>query len=165
MFGANPFGVAYWGQGYAQNVVQVPVFFQISTAGPSWEIAELSRVSPQVPPIYGSGMIGQSVSSLQNIRYAVRATVNGIAYNPTGDAVQFGFLPSATNLANVVPSSWVSGDWETDTITGQTAYVATCLVGPGGDFAPAASTVYWVWVKITDNPEIPVLLAGQLQVT
>lgn len=110
-------------------------------------------------------MIGQSYESLQYIRYVVKATVNGnSSYNPTSDTVQFGFDSTPSSRGDVPPGSWVAGSWETDTISGQTAYVAKCLVGPGGTFVPAARTTYWVWIQITDNPEIPVMQVGQLQI-
>jgi hypothetical protein len=50
-------------------------------------------------------------------------------------------------------------------IGGQTTYVAKCLVGPAGTFVPTANTNYWLWLKVTDSPEIPVLLVGELRVT
>ena len=109
--------------------------------------------------------VTQSSASLQYLRVQVVATVNGVnPYNPTGDAVQFGFLPLTGNRADTVPGSWVAGSWEIDTIAGQTAYVARCLVGPGGTFQPTAQTTYWTWIKLTDNPEIPVLQVGQLTI-
>lgn len=111
-------------------------------------------------------MIGQPFTSLQFIRYKITATVNGVSgYDPTGDEVQFGFQPAASIASDVAPTEWVVGSWETDTIAGATAYVARCLVGPGGAFEPTAMTNYWVWIVVTDNPEIPVLQVGQLQIT
>jgi len=113
-----------------------------------------------------SMVFGQSVAALQYIRVAVHAIVNGNAsYNPTVDTVQFGFLNEATNSSSTAPSSWLAGSWETQVISGQTTYVAKCLVGPGGTFVPAANTNWWTWAKISDNPEVPVLFVGELRVT
>ena len=110
--------------------------------------------------------IGQSVATLQYIRVQVTALVNGNAnYNPTGDTVQFGFLNQSTNQQSTAPSSWVSGVWETGGTTQSPIYTAKCLVGPGGTFAPTANTGYWVWVKIADSPEVPVMFVGELRVT
>jgi len=110
--------------------------------------------------------IGQPASSLQYIRYKVTATVNGNpGYDPTADVVQFGFQPTASVAADVAPTTWLTGSWETDTISGVTAYVARCLVGPGGTFVPATLTNYWVWLRVEDNPEIPVVQVGELQIT
>ncbi len=104
-------------------------------------------------------MISMSASSLQYIRYAVKATVNGNPdYNPTSDTVEFGFTPSPS----AVPASdaWIDGSWETDP---GPVYVARCLVGPDGD-ATLAVGVYSVWVRITDSPEIPIRQPGQLKI-
>ena len=106
----------------------------------------------------------QGIATLQYLRVAVSATVNGASYNPTVDVVQFGFQPEATYTASEAPSTWYSGSWETVGTGAQVSYVAKCLVGPGGTFAPTAPVDYWVWIKITDSPEIPVLFVGELQV-
>jgi len=106
-------------------------------------------------------MPSQFVGSLQYIRYWVQAVVNGNAtYNPTSDVVEFGFTTSAT----VEPSVWYTGLWETDTIANQPAYIAKILVGPAGTFVPASQTTYYVWIRVTDNPEVPVMQPGTLVV-
>lgn len=107
----------------------------------------------------------QGVATLQYLRVTVKATVNGnTSYNPTADTVQFGFQAETAYSSTQAPSSWVAGSWETVGSGAQVSYVARCLVGPGGTFVPTAETDYWVWVKITDSPEIPVLFVGELQV-
>ncbi len=107
----------------------------------------------------------QGVATLQYLRVAVKATVNGnTAYNPTSDTVQFGFQLETTYTPTQAPTVWYAGSWETVGSGSQVSYVARCLVGPGGTFTPTAETDYWFWVKITDSPEIPVLFVGELQV-
>ena len=107
------------------------------------------------------------VGTLEYLRLRVSATVNGnTGYNPTNDVVQFGFVvKGGGNTPSTVPTQWYTGSWETTTITGQTAYIAKVLVGPGGTFTPSANTTYFVWLKITDNPEIPERQVAQLVVT
>jgi hypothetical protein len=46
--------------------------------------------------------------------------------------------------------------------TASSAYYALCLVGPGGTTTLTAG-IWTVWVQVTDNPEIPVINAGQIQ--
>lgn len=105
-------------------------------------------------------MIRVSSLSLQYVRYQVRATLLGADYNPTGDTVQFAFTDGSD------PAAWVAGAWETSTDpdTDQTSYVARCLIGPGSSNALTKGKWY-AWVKITDSPEVPVILAGTILVT
>jgi hypothetical protein len=111
-------------------------------------------------------ILGQSVSTLQYIRIAVHATVNGNAsYNPTGDTVQFGFQNQATTSSSTAPSAWVAALWETDVVSGQTVYVAKCLVGPGGTFVPTANSNWWLWIFVQDSPEQPKIFVGELRIT
>ena len=109
------------------------------------------------------------VGTVEYLRVQVKALVNGnAAYNPTSDVVQFGFVPQGGgNTASTEPTSQqlYTGAWETDTITGQTAYVAKCLVGPGATFTPTANTTYFLWLKIQDSPEIPLKYVGTFSVT
>jgi hypothetical protein len=116
--------------------------------------------------VVGNGTIGQPVGSLNYVRFQVKANVNGNpGYDPTGDVVQFAFLDILSHSADDEPVSWTNGSWETDTITGQNAYVAKILVGPAGSFVPTQGTNYWIWMKITDSPEVPVMQVGTLQVS
>lgn len=54
----------------------------------------------------------------------------------------------------------LSSDYKTATWDGTSAKT---LVGPG--VLPLAPGNYKVWVKVTDNPEVPVLAAGTITVT
>lgn len=149
----------------------VPVGPSISAmarlAPPAWAVTTVPTLQWRATPAPGglSMPLGQPASSLQYIRFRVTASVNGNqAYNPTGDAVGFGFVAISSGGGNVPPGSFLAGSWETDTIAGQTAYIAKILVGPGGSFTPAAGTSWWVWIKITDSPEVPVIPAGRLDI-
>jgi hypothetical protein len=42
-------------------------------------------------------------------------------------------------------------------------YSAKCLVGPSGTTNPGIGR-YYLYLKITDSPEIPVLVAGLLEI-
>lgn len=74
--------------------------------------------------------------------------------NPTADVVQFAFPTPGTE-----PATFYNGSWQT--ISG--IYHARCLVGPGG-VVTLTPAFYDVYVKITDSPEVPVLLAGLMEV-
>ena len=104
----------------------------------------------------------QSVLSTQYVQIPVTAFgTAGTVYNPTGDTVQFAFTPATYPVTE--PSAWLSGSWVT--FPGP-AYWAQCLTGPGTAAATALTIGTWqVWVKITDNPEVPVLQPSLLTIT
>lgn len=101
----------------------------------------------------------KSVLSTVYIKSQITATVNGVyPYNPTVDVVQAAFVAPGTNPGAL---DWKSASWETKGST----YFARCLVGPGvGAALDLVAGTYRMWIKITDNPEIPVLEAGNLRV-
>lgn len=109
----------------------------------------------------GYDSIGMSRLSTQYYLVPVAASTSGTSYNPTGDTVQFAFMPQATQVPG--NSDWVSGSWQTVPTSVLYPYAARCLVGPAGTANPGIGT-YYVYCKITDSPEIPVLLAGILQI-
>jgi hypothetical protein len=49
---------------------------------------------------------------------------------------------------------WSTAIWDPDNIT------ALLLVGPDSPFGVVAPGRYYVWVKVDDNPEEPVMYAG-----
>jgi hypothetical protein len=108
-----------------------------------------------------TGAVPISRLSLQYLTVPVQAFKSGTAYDPTADVVQFAFVD---NVGSVPTSGmWVSGSW-ISLPNYSYPWAAQCLVGPGGSTAPSTGT-YTVWVQIFDNPEIPVLIAGQMQVS
>jgi len=105
-------------------------------------------------------VIIQDGLSRQYVRVLVTATTAGAPYNPTGDAVEFAFT-----IPGGVPSDgdWQPGSWDSTEPLPDGSYVAQCLVGPGGTTTLPAG-VYTIRVRVTDNPETPVLTAGQLKI-
>jgi len=87
--------------------------------------------------------------SLIYVKVQVTATKAGATYNPTSDTVQIAFIGDSLEPAS---GDWKSALWETI----GSLYYAKILVGPGGTVTLAPGT-YDPWVKITDNPEIPVM--------
>jgi hypothetical protein len=106
------------------------------------------------------------MSHLSTVDYLVpvNATQSGAAYNPTSDTVQFAFMPTPAQ----VPGSgdWVTGAWDADPSSILYPYNAKVLVGAGASGAAVLGIgTYQVYVEITDNPQVPVVIAGQLQVS
>jgi hypothetical protein len=100
--------------------------------------------------------------STEYILIPVSVTKAGIPYDPAGDTVTFAFMPTATQVPGI--SDWVSGSWETDAASLLYPYTAKCLVGPAGTVTLGIGN-YVVYMQITDSPEVPVLIAGQLQIS
>lgn len=100
-------------------------------------------------------------SSREFVYAAVQAAVQGEPYNPTADVVEFAF-PDVSGR----PTTWYPGGWDgTGPISGSTAYRAHILIGPGSTGPTLAPGKYAVFIRITDNPEQPVLPVGQIAVT
>lgn len=110
----------------------------------------------------GLSTLGMSQLSTQYYLVPVSATKLGVAYNPTGDTVQFAFMPTATQIPQI--SDWVSGSWAINQASVLFPYSAQCLVGPSGTITLGIGT-YIVYTKITDSREIPVDIVGQLQIS
>jgi hypothetical protein len=107
-------------------------------------------------------VITQSALSREFVPAAVTATAAGQPVNPTGDVVEFAFTAIS---AKPVTGDWKSGSWDgTQPQTPGNAYIAHCLVGPGGTVQLAAGR-YQMWIRVTDDPEIPVIPFGLLNIT
>lgn len=105
--------------------------------------------------------ISMSELSTEYLFQPVYVTSLGQPYDPTGDLVQFAFKPP-----NVPPASgdWLSGAWW----AGQQpdgAWTAEVLVGPENNGNILTPGIYAIWLKVTDNPEVPVRVTGQLEIT
>lgn len=98
--------------------------------------------------------------STENIGVTVQATTAGTTFDPTGDLVQFSFVQGYGSAPT--SGSWTTGSW---TLTNNPLYpyAALCLVGPTGSTALTTGN-YIVWLKITDNPEVPVRVVGELAI-
>jgi len=93
-----------------------------------------------------------SSASKQFITVPVEEEITG--GDPTGDIVTMAFPAVAAEPTNYVSGSWV-------TVSG--IHYAQALIGPGA--TQLAVGFYDIYVKITDNPEVPVIKAGLLEVT
>lgn len=110
----------------------------------------------------GFETLGLSHLSTEYVLIPLAVTKAGVPYNPTSDTVQFAFMPNS--VQQPVVSDWVNGVWETVATNFIYPYNAKCLVGPSGSTVLTQGT-YVIYLKITDNPEVPVLVGGQLEVS
>jgi len=103
------------------------------------------------------------MSQLATLYYLVpvKAAKSGLTYNPVSDPVSFAFMPQATQVPG--NSDWVIGSWDTNAASVLYPYSAKCLIGPSGTITLGIGT-YYVYLRITDSSEIPVLIAGSLQI-
>jgi hypothetical protein len=100
-------------------------------------------------------MLTLLASSTEYVFVPVSALGVNAPLNPTSDTVQFAFVQGAT-----APSSYVGGTWF---VPQANTYYAACLVGPAGTVTLTPG-IYTVWLKISDNPEVPVRTPGQIQI-
>lgn len=105
--------------------------------------------------------ISMSVLSTQYVLMPVATQAGGTIIDPTTDAVACAFKPVGAEPAG---ADWVPATWLQDTTPG--TFIAECLVGPApGSAITLDPGIYTIWLKITDNPEVPVLQPGTLQIT
>ena len=110
----------------------------------------------------GYSTIGMSRLATEYVLIPLSASKEGVAYNPTGDAVYFAFMPAPTQVPG--DYDWVSGAWDSVPANILYPWSAKCLIGPSGVLNPGIGT-YVIYIKIADNPETPVLIGGQLQIS
>lgn len=94
-----------------------------------------------------------SAASTENVDVPVSARFMGQAYDPTADAVYFAFKSDGTTPTS---GDFTVGSWETDATLSPPTYYARTLVGPVSPGLALPRGSYLVWLKITDNPEVPV---------
>lgn len=99
--------------------------------------------------------------STQPVQQQVLATVGGAAYNPSGDTVQMSFVAVPTYGPPPNPTVWNAATWEVDP---GPVYFASCLIGPANGGIVLAAGVYQIYVRIIDQPAVPVLAGWQLQI-
>ena len=106
--------------------------------------------------------IEMSHLSTQYVFVPFNVTKLGVSYNPTGDAVAFAFMPTPYQVP--VAADWVAGGWDSIPSNILYPFSAKCLVGPAGAITLGIGT-YIVYTRVTDNPEIPIQISGQLSIS
>src|SRR4051812_36719179 len=101
-----------------------------------------------------------SVLDKRYILVPVSIKADGVNFDPTSDVVQMAFITDSATAP--VTGDWKSASWEAGGGTGN-VYYARCLVGPAGTVTLAAG-LYFVWVKIVDNPETVVVQVDTLTI-
>lgn len=99
------------------------------------------------------------VTSTEYRRWPVSFTVDGATSDPTGDAVAVAFMDTGTAPQE---DDFQSAEWETDESTDPPTYYVRILLGPGG--VELGAGTFYVWLRVVDDPEAPVLLVDSLTV-
>lgn len=106
-------------------------------------------------------MLVISQLSVQYVHCSVAATLGGVDVDPTGDIVALAFVPQGTTPA---PTDFVTGSWVQDATTVPTTHFARVLIGPPPGAIVLTPGLVDIYLKITDNPETPVLKAGPARI-
>lgn len=101
-----------------------------------------------------------SVLNTRFILVPVSAVVEGIPVSPAADVVQFAFKAAGAEPAS---GDWNQGSWWPAANSDGTWMAQSPLIGPG--HLALGIGIYVIHVKIYDNPEIPVLRPGELEIT
>jgi hypothetical protein len=99
--------------------------------------------------------------SLQYVHCAVASTSAGVDVDPTGDVVALAFVPQGSTPS---PSDFKTGSWVQDTTTVPTTHFARALVGPVGGVITLSPGLVDIYVRVSDNPETPVLKSGPMRI-
>jgi hypothetical protein len=105
-----------------------------------------------------TAILDLSVLSTEYVLIPVQALVDGVATDPTIYPVQFAFTAIGVDPSGL---DWVDAGWQGGTTNG--LYIAQCLVGPAGTITLTPG-LWAIWIKVTSNPEIPVMQPGLLQI-
>ncbi len=103
----------------------------------------------------------QDALSTEFVRVAIGAVEDGLTIDPTLDTLQMAF--PATGVTPVA-GDWKSATWETDSSTTPSTYYARALVGPTGVVTLTEGTLYDVYVRIVDSPEVVIRNTGALAI-
>ncbi len=102
-----------------------------------------------------------STLSTELIGVSVVSRVGDDDYDPVSDRVYFAFSTLASNT-RPADDEFHDGEWEADTRVTPPIRYAKCLVGPTSDVGTLAPGTWWVYVKVIDNPAMPVRRVGTL---
>lgn len=108
-------------------------------------------------------MIFTSMSSLSTAYVQLQVVVSSPAgFDPSADSVKFAFMADAYPMNVPTLSDWHNGSWS---VLPGPQYWAQCLVGTANSGVVLAQGLWQVWLKVTDNPEVPVIQQAMLQIT
>jgi hypothetical protein len=103
--------------------------------------------------------ITQSSLSTQYVQVLVQVTA-AAPYDPSRDTVSWAFTPASAFPAQQ-PATWNPGSWD---VWPGPLYYAQVLIGPANGGIVLSTGTWQSWVKISDDPEIPVLQPFLLQI-
>jgi hypothetical protein len=102
-----------------------------------------------------------SAASQPQVLVPVSGRRNGAAVDPSADTVRVAFLDEPPETASPESGDWQSASWETNSTTDPDQYEVKTLV-TAGQLDPGT---WYVWVEITDSPEVIAEYSGVIKVT
>ena len=99
-----------------------------------------------------------SALSKEFIRVPVTATEAGASVNVSLQPVAIAVIPTGTTPVTL---DWKTAEWEVDATTDPDTYYARLVIGPTStNVTLTAGEIYDVYVRVTDNPEVPIRNTG-----
>jgi hypothetical protein len=101
----------------------------------------------------------QSSLSTEYVQTLVRVAA-AVPYDPSRDALAWAFTNAAAFPAQQ-PSTWYPGTWD---VWPGPLYYAQVLIGPANGGVVLSQGKWQCWLRVTDDPEVPVLQPLVLQI-
>lgn len=154
-----PAATAYASGFYPELVVSGSVEpFPFDPVDPVGDVTgmQYTVAAPTPPPAANIQYIAAASTEYVAVNVTALNTQGSLPVNPTGDNVYFAFMQQGTPQN----SDFHNAGWA----LGGPPYIAQILVGPANGVVLAQGK-YTIWLKIVDNPEVPVIDVGTLYIT
>lgn len=105
----------------------------------------------------------QLAGSTEPIQFAISAIdAEGNSYNPTSDPVAVAFAPvtSPPAVFNPGTATWNTATWSVQAGNPNPVYWVNVMPGPLNGGIPVTAGSYVAYVRVTDNPAVPILPAA-----
>ena len=109
--------------------------------------------------------LSQYAVSTEPVQFQVSAQEDGGVYNPSSDPVYCAFVLVTGPNPSPDGATWNTASWEVDSGNPSPSFWATILVGPANGGIVLTPGTYACFLKVTDDPAVPVKFAAYLTIS